>query len=212
MAKNTTAVGTAPSAEELQLQKIISESVEAAIEEAAGDNDAPVMSLAEARAAAKGEDDFFNPTLSQFKEGMVINTNETLCKIKRVPVGKQGNSAWRMTCPCGRRNPDGTIEYTGAFHFFPSSLRKVIMVTDENGEPTLDDKMQQEEIKADNEVWRAARACKNSSELLDYASNKIFLVGQIKRGFGPSGFMEINGVNRPTGHKLTSAPSFSIIG
>lgn len=198
-----------------KLVKIISEDVENAIKSASDALDGEVMTADEALKAAGKEDLFFNPTLSQYREGMVLNTDRSLCKIKKTPVGRGGNSAWVITCPVGYRKADGTIEYTGAFNMYPSTLRKQIQVTDADGDAVLDEngapKVCPTEDQA-NSVWKAARACQGPENLLEFALDKKFLVGKIYRDFGPSVFVEQrDGSRKATSHKLTSAPSFTII-
>lgn len=191
--------------------KIITDDVIAAITAAANGLKGDEMSLADALAKAGKEDNFFNPTLSQYREGMVLNTDPSVCKIKKVSVGNSGREAWVIVCPVGHME-DGKPVYDRAFNLYPSTLRKNILVTDEVGDPVLDENKQQIQINANNAVYEAAQACTGPKQLLEYAMGKVFVVDKIYRDFGPAGFVDRNGVNKATAHKLTSAPAFRIIG
>lgn len=196
------------------LKKIVDESVINAVAAASGNLKGDSYDSFEAalEIAKKDNVSFFNPTLSQYKEGLVINTNRDVAKIKRVPVGTRGNKAWCITCPAGYQKGDEII-YDQAFNFYPSTLRKTIQVTDEVGDPMLDESKTPIVIDGSgNQVWEGARACNGPDELLEYVIDKVFKVTDIKRDFGPVGFVEKNGVNRATGHKITSLPLFDQIG
>jgi hypothetical protein len=196
------------------LQKIVDESVINAVAAASGNLKGDSYDSFEAalEIAKKDNVSFFNPTLSQYKEGLVINTNRDVAKIKRVPVGTRGNKAWCITCPAGYQKGDEII-YDQAFNFYPSTLRKTIQVTDEVGDPMLDETKTPIVVDGSgNQVWEGARACNGPDELLEYAIDKVLKVTDIKRDFGPVGFVEKNGVNRATGHKITSLPLFDLIG
>lgn len=198
--------------EQEEMEKSFSDSVLNAIEAAAGGLKGDSFSFEEALTKASGEQSFFNPTLSQYKEGMILNTDESVCKIKKTPVVSGGREAWVIVCPCGHRE-GADIVYDKAFNFYPSTLRKTIQVTDENGDAVLDENKQPKVVSADNAVFQAAQACDGPKALLNYAMNKVFEVGTIKRDFGPSVFVKMaDGSNKATSHKLTSVPSFSIIG
>lgn len=198
--------------EQEEMEKSFNDSVLNAIESAAGGLHGDSFSLEEALAQAGKEQSFFNPTLSQYKEGMILNTDESVCKIKKVPVGTGTREAWVIVCPCGHRE-GADIVYDKAFNFYPSTLRKTIQKTDENGDAVLDENKQPIVISADNAVFQAAQACDGPKALLTYAMNKVFEVGKIKRDFGPSVFVKMaDNSNKATSHKLTSAPSFTIIG
>lgn len=196
------------------LQKIVDESVINAVAAASGNLKGDSYDSFEAalEIAKKDNVSFFNPTLSQYKEGLVINTNRDVAKIKRVPVGTRGNKAWCITCPAGYQKGNEVV-YDQAFNFYPSTLRKTIQVTDEVGDPMLDESKTPIVIDGSgNQVWEGARACNGPDELLEYAIDKVLKVTDIKRDFGPVGFVEKNGVNRATGHKITSLPLFDQIG
>lgn len=200
------------------LRKVVDDSVMDAVSAASdGLKGKSYGTLAEAIQAAGDEDPFFNPSLSQYREGLVINTDENLCKIKKVNVGRGTRTAWCITAPAGHLDENGKPVYDKAFNFYPSTLRKQIQVSDENGDPVLDENRNPKTCDATtvdpgNEVFAEARKLKDSVELLNYAVNKVFLVGKIARDFGPSNYVDKNGTNVPTGHKMTSAPAFKIIG
>lgn len=191
--------------------KTITDDVIDAITAAANGLKGDEMSFADALTKAGKEDNFFNPTLSQYREGMVLNTDPANCKIKKVAVGTSGRQAWVVVCPVGHMEGDKVV-YDAAFNLYPSTLRKNIQRTDEMGEPVVDEHNKPIETNAANAVYEAARACSGPKELLEYTMGKVFIVDEIKRDFGPAGFVERNGVNKATTRKLTSAPVFRIIG
>lgn len=197
-----------------EMQKLISEDLVSAIAAASGNLKGDAFDSFEAavKDAEDNEDEFFNPTLSQYKEGLCINTDRRYAKIKKAKVGNSTRKAWCITCPAGYRK-DGKIVYSQVFNFFPSTLRKTIQVTDENGDQVLDEKMQP--IVRDgkeNATWRAAQALTNSKDLLNFAIDKIFETSEIQRDFGPAVFVkQADDSRRATGHKLTSLPLFNVV-
>lgn len=197
-----------------ELQKTVSDSVVAAIVAASGNlGGTSFESIDKALESAAKDDPFFNPTLAQYREGMIISTDSSFAKIRKVPVGRGNNEAWCITGAVGRRKADGTIEFTGAFNMYPSTLRKQIPVTDENGDQVLNEKKEPMIIDgAGNPVWEAARACQGPEELLKYAMDKTFEVSAIKRDFGPAVFVDqLDGSRKATSHRLTSLPLFNLI-
>ena len=200
----------------VELEKVVGDDVIAAVLAASGNlKGESYDSLDAAKAAAGEEDDFFNPTLSQYREGLCINTDRTLCKIKRVSLPNSSRKAWVITCPAGYKK-DGKIVYSQAFNMYPSTLRKVIQRTDDLGNPVLGEDMQPittEALTASNQVWAAAHACSGSDELLEFAMDKVYETIQIIRDFGPSVFVkQLDGSRKATSHKLTSVPLFNVIG
>lgn len=197
-----------------QLVKVVSDEIMAAVAAASGNLKGESFDTVEAALESAGkEDPFFNPTLSQFREGLIINTRRSVAKIKKVPVGTSGRKAWCITCPAGYRQGD-KIVYSQAFNFYPSSLRKQIQVTDEMGDQVLDER-NQPVVKplVGNQVWEKARAIQDPKELLNYAIDKVFETTEIIRDFGPSVFVEQkDGSRKATSHRLTSVPQFNIIG
>lgn len=199
-----------------EVQKTIDESVSAAIAAASGNLKGDAYGSFEdaVKAVENGGDQFFNPTLSQYKEGLVINTDRSVAKFNKVKVGTSDNKAWCITAPAGYQKADGTIEYTQAFNMYLSTLRKQILVTDENGDQVLDENRKPVVVDgAGNAVWEAARACADERSLLEYAVDKVFKVSEIKRDFGPSVFVkQADGSRKAMSHKITSLPIFNVIG
>lgn len=196
------------------LLKVVGDEVMAAVNAASNDLKGDSFETVEEALKAAGADDaFFNPTLSQYREGLCINTHREVAKIKKVTVGNSGRKAWCITCPAGYMK-DGKIVYNQAFNFYPSTLRKQIQVTDEMGDQVLNEK--KEPLYVDgtgNPVWDKARAIGNPEDLLEYALDKVFQTSEIKRDFGPSVFVDQkDGSRKATSHKLTSVPLFNIIG
>ena len=197
------------------LVKEIGEDIMSAIAAASGNlKGDDYQSVDEAlKTVENGGDQFFNPTLSQYKEGLVINTNRDVVKMKKVAVGTGTRKAWCITAPAGYMR-DGQVIYNQAFNMYPSTLRKTIQVTDEIGDQVLDENKTPVVIDGSgNACWEAAHACGDEKALLEYALDKVFKVSEIRRDFGPSVFVsQADGSRKATGHKLTSLPLFSIIG
>jgi len=196
------------------LLKIVGDEVMAAVAAASGDLKGESFETVEDAIKAAGADDpFFNPTLSQYREGLCINTHREVARIKKVKVGNSDRKAWCITCPAGYMK-DGKIVYNQAFNFYPTTLRKQIQVTDEMGDQVLNEK--KEPVYVDgrgNQVWDKARSITNSEDLLEFALDKVFQTSEIKRDFGPSVFVDQkDGSRKATAHKLTSVPLFNIIG
>lgn len=195
------------------LQKIVGEEVLAAVSAAADTIRGESFSTVEdAMKSAGQEDDFFNPTLSQYKEGLIINTDRRLVKIKRATIRNSSRKAWVIVAPAGYRRGNEII-YSQAFNFYPSTLRKSITRTNEVGEPVLDNNRQpitSDSKASTNTVWKGAHACANAEELLNYALDKRFEVIELYRDFGPSLFTtQPDGSMVPRGHKLTTLPLFN---
>jgi hypothetical protein len=197
------------------LLKVVGDEVMAAVNAASNDLKGDSFETVEEALKAAGADDaFFNPTLSQYREGLCINTHREVAKIKKVAVGNSGNrKAWCITCPAGYMK-DGKVVYNQAFNFYPSTLRKQIQVTDEMGDQVLDENKQPMVVDgAGNPTWDKARAIGNPEDLLEFALDKVFQTSEIKRDFGPSVFVEQkDGSRKATAHKLTSVPLFNVIG
>jgi hypothetical protein len=198
------------------LLKIVGDEVMEAVNAASGNLKGESFETVEAALEAAGnEDSFFNPTLSQYREGLCINTHREVAKINKVPVGRGNRKAWCITCPAGYKDKStGKVVYSQAFNFYPTTLRKQIQVTDEMGDQVLDENKQPLVVPAvGNQVWTAAREIQDPKALLNYALDKVFETSEILRDFGPSVFVEQkDGSNKATAHKLTSVPQFNIIG
>lgn len=201
--------------EQDDLQKIVSDEILAAIAVASdGLKGEPFNTVEDALEAAGAEDAFFNPTLSQYREGLCINTHREFAKIKRVTVGNSGSrKAWCITCPAGYKKGDQVV-YNQVFNFYPSTLRKQIQVTDELGDAVLDENKQPIVVPAvGNATWNKAREIKDPKALLNFAVDKVFETTEILRDFGPSVYVDQkDGSRKATSHKLTSVPQFAIIG
>jgi len=197
----------------VDLQKIVGEEVLAAVSAAADTIRGESFSTVEdAMKSAGQEDDFFNPTLSQYKEGLIINTDRRLVKIKRAIIRNSSRKAWVIVAPAGYRRGN-EIVYSQAFNFYPSTLRKSITRTNDVGEPVLDkhnNPISSDSKASQNPVWKGAHACANAEELLNYALDKHFEVIELYRDFGPSLFTtQPDGSMVPRGHKLTTLPLFN---
>jgi len=195
------------------LQKIVGEEVLAAVSAAADTIRGESFSTVEdAMKSAGQEDDFFNPTLSQYKEGLIINTDRRLVKIKRATIRNSSRKAWVIVAPAGYRKGNKVV-YSQAFNFYPSTLRKSITRTNDVGEPVLDknnNPISSDSKASQNPVWKGAHACANAEELLNYALDKRFEVIELYRDFGPSLFTtQPDGSMVPRGHKLTTLPLFN---
>lgn len=210
------AVGANPVAEQGvndELLKLITDEVKQLLDTADSNLKGESFDTIEAAlSAAEADDPYFNPTLSQYREGLCFTTNRNVSRVKKVPVGKGNRKAWCIICPAGYKK-DGKVNYTQAFYFYPSTLRKQIQRTDEVGDPILDENMKPIMVPADNtsnQVWREARAITDSRKLLEYALDHDYECSEIIRDFGPSVFVQQeDGTNKAKSHKLTSVPMFN---
>lgn len=198
---------------EAEIKKVVSDDILEAVNAAAGNLKGDDFNLDAALKEAGDENSFFNPTLAQYREGLCINTHSDVARIKKVPVGRSGQKAWCIIAPAGYKK-DGKVVYSQAFQFYPSTLRKQIQVTDENGDQVLDENKMPIAIPENgNATWKEARALTNPKDLLEFAMDKVFETTEILRDFGPSVFVEqADGSRKATSHRLTSVPQFNIIG
>lgn len=205
----------APAVESEVIMKVVSDEILGAISAASGNLKGESFEVDAALETAGKEDLFFNPSLSQYREGLCINTHREFVKIKKVPVGNADRKAWCITCPAGYRDKTtGEVKYDQAFNFYPSTLRKQIQVTDEMGDPVINEN-NQPVVKPEvgNAVWTKARSITDPKGLLEYSLDKVFETVEIIRDFGPSVFVKQKDDSRKaTSHKLTSVPQFNIIG
>lgn len=195
------------------LLKIISDEVMSLINKASDGIKGESFETVDAALTAAGNDDpFFNPSLSQYREGLIINLDRRLVKIKRATINNSTRKAWVVTAPAGYRK-NGEVVYDQAFNFYPSTLRKQIQVTDECGDPVLDEAKRPLVIPENNfanQVWSTARDIEDPKQLLEYALDHVYECIEIKRDFGPSVFIEQKDKSRKaTSHKLTSVPLFN---
>lgn len=146
---------------------------------------------------------FFDPSLSQYKEGMYLYFDPE-APVREVPVGKTGRTAIVATVVAGSMI-GGELIFNKPFNFYPTTARKQIQVTEADGEPTLDENKNQILVpKVGNPIWEKCRGMEDEADILEYFSGKTVKVTKVLRDFGPSDFVD----NRPTSHKLTGVPQF----
>ena len=174
--------------------------------------DGSLDSAAQAVLAAGGGQ-FIDPSLSQYKEGLVLFFDPEHSIVKEVEVGRNGNNtAYCVTVPAGMAQPDNSVVFNKAFNAYISTFRKEIRVHDENGEPVLDAKNNPVTIGGDtNAVWNEMRGYGSVSQMLGAMSGRKFKCVKVLRNFGPSNYVGAEGERRPTGHRLTSLPLFEEI-
>jgi hypothetical protein len=162
---------------------------------------------------AAGGGQFIDPSLSQYKENLVLYFDPEHSIVKEVEVGRNGNNtAYCVTVPAGMAQPDNSVIFNKAFNAYVSTFRKEIRVHDENGEPVLDAKNNPVVIGGDtNQVWNEMRSYGSISQMLGAMSGRKFKCVKVLRNFGPSNYVGAEGERRPTGHRLTSLPLFEEI-
>ena len=150
----------------------------------------------------------FDPSLSQFVVGTVLDFDPTKMKIGISDIGNNGATV--LSVPAGTKGADGKVNFNRAMNVYVSSLAKTIRVHDPQGEPVQNADGSQKTVDgAGNAVWEALNACKSDSEILSWIKGKTLEVTSIKREYGPSNFVEIGGTRTPKGHRLTSLPLFN---
>lgn len=161
---------------------------------------------------AAGGGQFIDPSLSQYKEGLVLFFDPEHSIVKEVEVGRGGNKAYCVTVPAGMAQPDNSVVFNKAFNAYVSTFRKEIRVHDENGEPVLDAKNNPVTVGGDtNAVWNEMRGYGSVSQMLGAMSGRKFKCVKVVRNFGPSNYVGAEGERHPTGHRLTSLPLFEEI-
>lgn len=201
-----------------EVEKVVGEEVIAAITRASngltGQNvgDGSLDGAAQAVLNAGGGQ-FIDPSLSQYKEGLVLYFDPEHSIVKEVEVGRGGNNtAYCVTVPAGMAQPDNSVVFNKAFNAYVSTFRKEIRVHDENGEPVLDAKNNPVTISGDtNAVWNEMRSYGSVSQMLGAMSGRKFKCVKVLRNFGPSNYVGAEGERHPTGHRLTSLPLFEEI-
>ena len=166
--------------------------------------------LAGAAETIRGNGDrrYFDPSLSQYKEGLILNFDPDYARVKEVPVGTAGNTATVVTIPAGMFIPGQKPVYDKVFNAYVSTFRKRIQVTDDHGEPVLDANMTPRVVTGDrNKVWEEMASYTSESQALAALSGRQFKCVKIMRDFGPAKFKD----GAPTGHRLTSLPLFEEI-
>lgn len=207
---NQTVASTTEAPEAAVAEKVVSEQVTKALIAASDELDGSVIGDGKILSAAQAEKilskgNFFDPSLSQYVEGLVLWFSGEYARVKDVPVGKSGSTATVITVPAGHLDANGEPVFDKVFNVYESTLRKIINVADENGEPVLDEDNNPITISgAGNSFWEEMRGYKNEGQVLGAINNRIIECKKVLRGFGPSDY--VNG--KPTGHKLTSLPLF----
>ena len=210
----TAEVGKAPVA----AIKVISENIEALIVSTSQNLKGELVGDSLSAAVEKLKNDtnrrsFFDPSLSQYKEQLVLYFEPSACKVREVPVGRGTNTAIVITCPAGMRQPDGTVNFDRVFNAYVSTFRKSIQVTDEVGDPVLDENRQPKVVDGyKNAVWARMHACHNEAEVISELLGKKMLCTKIMRDFGPAVFVEqADGSRKATSHRMTALPLFEEI-
>ena len=216
-AENVAPAGAVDAPAEEAIEKVVNEEVIAAITRAAngltGQNvgDGSLNGAAEAVIAAGGGQ-FIDPSLSQYKEGLVLFFDPEHSIVKEVEVGRGGNTAYCVTVPAGIAQPDNSVVFNKAFNAYVSTFRKEIRVHDENGEPVLGPNNDPVVVNGGtNQVWNEMRGYGSVGQMLGAMSGRKFKCVKILRNFGPSNYVGNEGERRPTGHRLTSLPLFEEI-
>jgi hypothetical protein len=176
--------------------------------------DGSISGAAQAVVAAGGGQ-FIDPSLSQYKENLVLYFDPEHSIVKEVEVGRGGNNTtYCVTVPAGMAQPDNSVVFNKAFNAYISTFRKEIRVHDENGEPVLDPTKNNEPVVVNggtNQVWNEMRGYSSVGQMLGAMSGRKFKCVKILRNFGPSNYVGNEGERHPTGHRLTSLPLFEEI-
>jgi len=217
VAQNVAPAGAVNAPAEEAIEKVVGQDVINAITRASngltGQNvgDGSLDGAAQAVLAAGGGQ-FIDPSLSQYKEGLVLYFDPEHSIVKEVEVGRNGNTAYCVTVPAGIAQPDNSVIFNKAFNAYVSTFRKEIRVHDENGEPVLGPNNNPVVVDGGtNQVWNEMRGYGSVSQMLGAMSGRKFKCVKILRNFGPSNYVGNEGERRPTGHRLTSLPLFEEI-
>lgn len=150
----------------------------------------------------------FDPSISQFVVGTVLDFDPNKMKIGISDIGNNGATV--ISVPAGTKDANGKVNFNRAMNVYVSSLAKTIRCYDAQGEPVQNSDGSQKTVDgAGNAVWDALNACKSDSEVLAWVKGKTLEVVKIEREYGPSNFVEIGGTRTPKGHRLTSLPLFN---
>lgn len=190
-------------------EKTFAQNVDAAIAAAAGSVKMK-QTFADFDAAVAGttERTKFDPSLSQFVIGTVLDFDPAKMKIGISDIGNDGATV--LSVPAGIKDANGKVNFNRAMNVYVSSLGKTIRVHDGQGEPVQNPDGSQKTVDgAGNAVWDAINACKSDSEILSWLKGKTLEVIAIKREYGPSNFVKIGETRTPKGHRLTSLPLFN---
>lgn len=192
-------------------EKTFASNVEAAVKAAAGSVKMK-QTFENFEAAIQGttERTKFDPSLSQFVVGTVLSFDPAKMRIGISDIGNNGATV--LSVPAGNKDSNGNVTFNRAMNVYLSSLGKTIRVHDAMGEPVQNPDASQKTIDgAGNPVWDAINKCKSDSEILSWLKGKTLEVTEIRRGYGPSNYVEIGGTRTPKGHRLTSLPLFNEI-
>ena len=192
-------------------EKTFSSNVDAAVAAAAGSvKYKQSFDTFESAVEATKERTKFDPSLSQFVVGTVLDFDPAKMKIGISDIGNNGATV--LSVPAGTKGADGKVQFNRAMNVYVSSLGKTIRCTDPNGEPVQDATGAQKTVTGHgNPVWESIDSCKSDSEILSWLKGKTLEVVEIKREYGPANFVEIGGTRTPKGHRLTSLPLFKEI-
>lgn len=206
-------IGAAPAAE--AVEEIISQGVIDAIKAASSNLGGELVgkgSILEAADSIKESGNrrpFFDPSLSQYKENLVVYFDPVNSIVREVPVGTGTSTSIVCTVPAGMKQADGSVVFDKTFNVYVTTFRKTINVANEVGEPVLDDKRNPVVIDGGtNAVWQEMHACGDEPAILRKLNGRAFCCSKILRDFGPSNYVGEPGNRRPTGHRLTSLPLF----
>ena len=154
----------------------------------------------------------FDPSVSQFVVGTILDFDPDQMKIGISDIGNNGATVLSVPAATAKRDASGKLEkpnFNRAMNVYVSSLAKTIRVHDANGEPVQNPDGSQKIIDGSgNAVWDKLNGMKNEGEILAWLKGKTLEVKNVLRGYGPSNFVEIGGTRTPKGHRLTSLPLF----
>lgn len=190
-------------------EKVFDQSIESAVAAASASvNYKQSFGSFEDAVKAMNERTKFDPSLSQFVVGTVLDFDPAKMKFGISNIGTNGASV--LSVPAGTKGTDGKVKFNRAMNIYLSSLDKTIRCTDANGEPVQEANGAQKTVDgAGNAVWEALNACKTDGAKLEWLKGKTLEVVDIKREYGPSNYVEIGGTRTPKGHRLTSLPLFN---
>lgn len=155
----------------------------------------------------------FDPSVSQFVVGTILDFDPEKMKIGISDIGINGATVLSVPAATAKRDATGKLEkpnFNRAMNVYVSSLAKTIRIHDANGEPVPNADGSQKTVDgAGNAIWEKLNAMKNEGEILSWLKGKTLEVVDVKRGFGPSNFVEIGNSRTPKGHRLTSLPLFN---